>query len=302
MKLTGLGASMVMLGWAICYPMITLSAHYAPIMLTATLRALYAGVLLIVVAVLFKRPVPKTLRDFVYILAIGLTATSLGFWGMFYAGTLVAPGLATVISNSQPLIAAVLGWYVLNERMSKSAVAGAIFGFSGIVVISVDTLLGTSHSLLGIAYILMAALGVAISNILLKLVATKIDVLYAMGFQLVLGSIPLGLMTLIQNQQSAQWSGEFLWILLILTLPGTALPLILWFWLMDKAPLYKLNVFSFLTPIFGLAIGYTYFSESFSLNQWVGIGLIMASIMLVTAPTTRSRGTKYKKTNQSIQP
>ena len=284
---------MVMLGWAICYPMITLSQPYAPIMLTATLRAFFAGILLIVVAVLFKRPVPKTLRDFVYILAIGLTATTLGFWGMFYAGTLVAPGLATVISNSQPLIAAVLGWYVLNERMSKPAVVGAILGFSGIVVISVDTLLGTGHSLLGIAYILLAALGVAISNVLLKLMATKIDVLYAMGFQLMLGSVPLGLMTLFQDQQSAQWSGEFLWILLILALPGTALPLILWFWLMNKAPLYKLNVFSFLTPVFGLTIGYTYFSESFSFNQWAGIGLIIASIILVATTTNQPLGSKH---------
>ena len=284
---------MVMLGWAISYPMITLSEPYAPIMLTATLRAVFAGILLIVVAVLFKRPVPKTLRDFVYILAIGLTATSLGFWGMFYAGTLVAPGLATVISNTQPLIAAVLGWYVLNERMNKPAVVGAILGFSGIVVISVDTLLGTGHSLLGIAYILLAALGVAIGNILLKLVVNKIDILYAMGFQLVLGSIPLGLLTLIQDQQSAHWSGEFLWVLFILALPGTALPLILWFWLMDKAPLYKLNVFSFLTPVFGLTIGYTYFSESFSFNQWAGIGLIIASIILVATTTNQPLGSKH---------
>ena len=121
---------MVMLGWAICYPMITLSEPYAPIMLTATLRAVFAGILLIVVAVLFKRPVPKTLRDFVYILAIGLTATSLGFWGMFYAGTLVAPGLATVISNTQPLIAAVNIVYYQNILVDSVAFGDLFCWFS----------------------------------------------------------------------------------------------------------------------------------------------------------------------------
>ena len=62
---------------------------------------------------------------------------------------------------------------------------------------------------------------------------------------------------------------------------------------MDKAPLYKLNVFSFLTPVFGLTIGYTYFSESFSFNQWAGIGLIIASIILVATTTNQPLGSKH---------
>jgi hypothetical protein len=38
----------------------------------------------------------------------------MGFSGMFLAGGLVSPGLATVLANIQPLIATVLGYFVLN--------------------------------------------------------------------------------------------------------------------------------------------------------------------------------------------
>jgi drug/metabolite transporter (DMT)-like permease len=54
---------------------------------------------------------------------------------------------------------------------------------------------------------------------------------------------------------------------------------------MDTAPLYKLNVYSFLTPIFGLYLGYTYFSESLSPIHWLGVFLVIAAIPLVNSST-----------------
>lgn len=276
-------ATAAMLLWGICYPLITLSLPYAPLMLTAFLRAAFAGMVLIILAKLLGRSMPKGLKVWVYITVIGLTATSIGFWGMFYAGSLISPGLATVITNTQPMIAAVFGWYFLDERLSKTSAVGIIAGFIGILIISVETVLvENSQVIVGIFYILIAATGVAISNILLKKLANKADILYTIGFQLLIGAIPLGLLTVnLPDNYHIPLNLSYLWVLLALALLGTALPYILWFWLMDKAPLYKLNVFSFLTPIFGLILGSVYFSESLSLYQWGGVFIIIVAISWV---------------------
>ncbi len=111
------GAVFTMVLWAICFPLISLSLPYAPIMLTAFLRAAIAGFFLIVIAWMLGRPFPKSTKVCLYILGIGLTATSIGFWGMFYAGSLITPGLATVLTNTQPLIAGLLGWHILGIRI-----------------------------------------------------------------------------------------------------------------------------------------------------------------------------------------
>jgi drug/metabolite transporter (DMT)-like permease len=272
-----------MLLWAICYPLITLSLPYAPIMLTAFLRAALAGMILIVLAKLLGRSMPKGLTVWIHIIVIGLTATSIGFWGMFYAGSLISPGLATVITNTQPMIAAVFGWYFLDERLSKTSAVGIIAGFIGILIISVETVLvENSQMIVGILYILIAATGVAISNVLLKKLSNKADILYTVGFQLLIGAIPLGLLTVnLPDNYQIPLNLSYLSVLLALAVLGTALPYILWFWLMDKAPLYKLNVFSFLTPIFGLILGSVYFSESLSLYQWGGVFIIVVAILWV---------------------
>jgi len=280
---TSLVATTAMLLWAICYPLITLSLPYAPIMLTAFLRAALAGMILIVLAKLLGRSMPKGLTVWIHIIVIGLTATSIGFWGMFYAGSLISPGLATVITNTQPMIAAVFGWYFLDERLSKTSAVGIIAGFIGILIISVETVLvENSQMIVGILYILIAATGVAISNVLLKKLSNKADILYTVGFQLLIGAIPLGLLTVnLPDNYQIPLNLSYLSVLLALAVLGTALPYILWFWLMDKAPLYKLNVFSFLTPIFGLILGSVYFSESLSLYQWGGVFIIVVAILWV---------------------
>ncbi|WP_198325186.1 EamA family transporter [Permianibacter aggregans] len=51
---------------------------------------------------------------------------------------------------------------------------------------------------------------------------------------------------------------------------------------MEKAPLYQLNVYSFLTPIFGLYFGYMFFSESLSFAQWLGVILVIFAIPLAS--------------------
>ena len=143
---------------------------------------------------------------------------------MFYAGSLISPGLATVITNTQPMIAAVLGWYFLDERLSKTSAVGIIAGFIGILIISVETVLvENSQMIVGILYILIAATGVAISNVLLKKLSNKADILYTVGFQLLIGAIPLGLLTVnLPDNYQIPLNLSYLWVLLALALLGTA--------------------------------------------------------------------------------
>ena len=93
---------------ALCYPLITIGLGDAPHLSFAVLRALAAGVALALMALVLRRPMPRGWRTWLGLCAIGLGTTSLGFVGMFHAAEFLAPGLATVIANAQPLIAAIL--------------------------------------------------------------------------------------------------------------------------------------------------------------------------------------------------
>jgi len=274
-----------MLLWAACFPLITIGIALAPHLSFATLRAVIAGLVLVGLALALGRPFPRGRRTWGALGVMGIGATSLGFLGMFHAAEFVSPGLATVIANTQPLLAAGLGAVVLGERLRSMGKAGLMVGFLGIVVIAAPRLLagGQGSYLIGVAYIVLAALGITISNVTIKKIAGQIDPLMAMGVQFLIGSIPLGIVAgMTEDVTSIQWSATFIVVLLVLALFGSALVYVLWMSVLAQVPLYKANAFSFLVPVFGLTMGMLFFGETLGPFELVGIVLAVIGVVMVS--------------------
>lgn len=274
----------VMFLWAICFPLITIGIESSPHLTFAAARAFVAGAALLALGIALKRPFPAGKRLWLLLAMIGFGATTLGFFGMFHAAEFISPGIATVIANTQPLMAAMLAHLILGERLNFVGKLGLTIGFAGIVLMTFPELLTTTrgNSTIGIIYIILAALGITISNVLIKRLAGTVDPLMAMGIQLLIGAVPLAFIAaLTESPGSVQWSGEFIAILLTLALLGTSLVYWLWISLLESVELSKANAFSFLIPIFGLALGAAFFSESYGWAEIAGAGLSILGLDLV---------------------
>ncbi len=277
---------LVMFLWALCFPLIESGLAYAPPMLYAAMRAALSGVVLLVAAGVLRRPPIARGPTWIAIVIVGLTATSMGFFGMFYGGSRVSPGLATVIANTQPLIAAMLAWGILNEAINNWQRLGLALGFTGIVLFSAPSLSTHDMQLSGIGLILMSAVGIAVSNVLLKRLAGKVDILRAMGWQLVIGSAPLAALALsIESVGAIDWSPLFVLNLLALSVLGTSAAFVIWFYLLKRAALTDLNAFTFLTPGFALIMGWLFFAESLDAFTIIGIVISLLGISLVNRAT-----------------
>ncbi len=278
---------LVMFLWAICFPLIVMGLSYAPHLSFAAIRAFLAGIVLLLPAIVMKRPQPRGLNTWLMLMAIGLGATTLGFFGMFHASEFVSPGIATVIANTQPIMAAVLAAVMLKEHLGMRGKMGLLLGFIGIVLIALPALMmktGGDYAV-GITYISMAALGITISNILIRRMAGQLDALVMMGWQLVLGSFFLMILALMTEDVSAiTWNVPFVLSLLGLALPGTALAYWMWCRVLEQMELNLANAYSFLVPVFGLAMGMIFFQESISGLASVGIILTVLGIVVVNWP------------------
>jgi len=276
-------AVLVMFLWTLCFPLISIGLESSPPMVFATLRAVIAGLTLLAAAHLLHLPPIGHADHWRKTVLVGLTVTGLGFFGMFYGGGLVSPGLATVVANTQPLIAAVLAGIWLGERLGRAQRFGLAFGFTGIVVIGINGLQGFAQQGLGITYILLGATGVAVGNVLLKSMADSVDAVRVMGWQLLVGSVPLALMMIVIDESLAiSLNVNFVISLIALSVFGTAAPFVLWVKLLKQADLSQLNAFSFLTPIFGILLGVAFFGEIFNAAMVVGIALSLLGIYLVS--------------------
>jgi drug/metabolite transporter (DMT)-like permease len=282
---------MVMLLWALCYPLIATGLAAAPPLTFAALRSFVAGAGLLLPAFVLRRPLPSGWRIWLGLAGVGVSTTALGFSGMFLAGGLVTPGLATVVANAQPLIAAVLAYIVLQERLGPRRRMGLLLGLAGILLVALPGFgAGGNSSLPGVGFVLMGAVGVAVGNVLLKRLTGQVDLLMATGWQFVLGGLFLwAAAQLFETPGQIVWSASFVAVLLVLSLLGTALAFALWFSLLHRDDLTRLNTFTFLTPVFALVIGYVSFNERLGAFEIGGIALILASVWWIshTSPTVR---------------
>jgi drug/metabolite transporter (DMT)-like permease len=280
------GAVLVMFLWSICFPMISIGLDYSPPLIFAALRAALSGLILLLIAQIQRRPAVRGAFVWRGIVVVGLTATTIGFFGMFLGGGRVSPGLATVVANIQPLVAAVIAWLFLDEQLTSIQRWGLLLGFAGIVVIGLSMKTGSETQLFGLLLILIAAVGIAISNVLMKRIAGHVDILRAMGWQLAIGSVPLALLSILfEDIHTIDWSLPFVLNLIVLSVAGTSAAFALWFFLLQRAKLSQLNVFTFLTPIFGLAMGAMFFAEQLHAVAIIGIGLSLVGIYAVSRPS-----------------
>lgn len=284
-----LSAIAVMILWASCYPLITIGLAFAPHLTFAALRAVIAGSALLLVALCLKEPFPKDRATWGWIGLAGLGMTAFGYFGMFHAAEFVAPGLATIVANTQPIFAALLAFVLLGERLGSRGWIGMLLGFVGVFIVAGPQIfVGDGQSTgVGVLYVLLAALGVAAGNVAIKKLANNVGAAMAMGLQLLIGAIPLAIIALLtENPRDLQWTTGFVVSLLGLALPGTALAFWLWQSTLRTLPLSKANVFSFLVPFFGITIGTLFFSEPLTATVLIGVGLSAYGVYLAARPET----------------
>ena len=276
--------------WALCYPLIVLGLDNAPHITFAALRALIAGITLLIIAIILGRPQPRGLAIWMMLIWIGIGATTLGFYGMFHASEFVSPGLATVITNIQPMLTAVLAALILNEKITTNIKFGLILGFIGVLFIASTSYLDSSDKSLntqGLFYLLLAVVGIVSSNILIKKIVGKIDGLIAMGWQLIFGSIFLWVIAIsTENVFEINWSIDFIISLFGLAILGTALAFWLWFLVLEKVELSFANSYNFLVPVFGIIMGILFYDEKIGLLTGIGIAIIIVGLLLVNSASS----------------
>ena len=277
-------AVLVAILWAICFPFIELGHRTVPPLQFATLRALIASLSILIPALIFSSKSFLSLSFWMASFGVGITYTTMGFGGMFLTEGRIAPGMATVLTNIQPFLASVTAYFVLSEKLSKGVIKGLILGFIGVLIIALPNLTSDQSAdyAIGIGYILLGAFGTAFGNVLMKKYANQHNPILLTAGQLLMGSLLLFFASFwLGGWKPINWHPSFFWSLLILAIPGTSLAVVIWMYLLKSVSVTRLNVFTFLTPVFGLIIGLIFFGERISVLEFFGILVIFGGLYFI---------------------
>jgi len=266
--------------YAACFAVIKAGLAFAPPLLFGGLRALIGGVALLGLIVVLRQPLLPPRESWGGVLALALTATTLGFGAMSLSPGRTGAGIASVLGNTQPLIVAVLAVAFLGERMTRSRWITLALGLTGVTLISWQALAGPdAHGLSGAALALTASAGAAVGSVIFKRMRVTTGLLAITAWQLILGSLPLlAVSALVERQVPVSWNVQFVGQLLFLGLVGTSFVSAAWYWLVQRGELSHLALFLFLVPVFGLGVAALVFGERVSLLESAGLLLTVVGI------------------------
>ena len=267
---------------AACYPAIKAGLEFAPSLLFAGLRTLVGGLALLLVLVLRRKPLWPETRLARWILPLGLLATTLTFEAMFASPAYTGAGIASVLGNTQPLIIIVLAALFLGEKVGPSKALALLLGMGGVTLLALPSLRGQiGHNLIGAALALGSSVSAAVASVTIKKLRAGKDLMSLTAWQLIAGSVVLlGLSAVFEQQETIEWTGGFVGILLFLAFAGTALSTWLWFWLLQRTEASRLSLYLFLVPVFGLLIAIGGFGERLNALQAGGVALILLGVVL----------------------
>lgn len=266
--------------YAVCFVLINAGLAYAPPLAFAGLRLALAGAAVLGIVVALRQPLLPARRLWPWILVLALVATAAAYGAMFVSPGQAGVGIASVLGNLQPIFVVGLAALVLGERMSRGDWVTLVLGGLGAVVIALPALRNRgAGGLTGPALALAASLGFAIGSVVIKRIEPGSDLLTVTGWQFLIGGLPLlGASALVERHAPVRWTAEFVGVLLVLALVGTALATVGWYWLVQREEVGRLSMFFFLVPVFGLGLAMAIYGEAMSLPAIVGVALIFAGI------------------------
>ena len=279
----------------------------------AAFRLLPAGLLILLVAAYLKLPQPKTWQAWLWIGLFALVDGAM-FQGFLTTGLVhTGAGIGAVLIDAQPLVVALLSRWLFAEIIGFWGWLGLFIGILGIclcglpeswlydlfdggidvadVIASGGQLTVSSILESGELLMVLAALSMSLGTIIVRYVKEYADPLVATGWHMILGGIPLMVMSWfwetnqISNLQLNDWLG-----LSYATIFGTAITYGIFFYLAAKGNITSVSALIFLTPVFALLLSNLLLDEQLTILQWIGVGFTLISVYLVNQRLEISRG------------
>ncbi len=265
-------------------------------MFMAAIRLIPAGILLIFGAAYFGKQQPKGWQAWLWISLFALVDGTM-FQGFLAQGLVrTNAGLGSLLIDSQPLAVAVMAAVLYKEKIGIWAALGLLLGVFGIGLIGLPAelitalLTGNFAAILqagvftvGEWFMLGASLSMAIGTILIRPVVRYADPVMATGWHMVIGGLPLLLISTQIEQNQWQDLSAWGWLgMAYMTIMGSAIAYGLFFLFASSGSLTTLSALTFSTPVFALMFSSLFLDENLTLVQWLGVILTLSSIYLVS--------------------
>ena len=267
--------------WGASFLFIRIAAPVLGPLVLVDARVTIAGVVLLCYAVLVRQ-MPAFRTQWRAFLILGALNAAMPFLLIAQAVIHLNASLAAILNATTPLFTAVVAAWWLKEPLTARQAYGLILGIIGVaILVGWSPLPLTLPVILAAGASLIGALCYAIGGVYAKRTFQDTPPLaLSIGQQLGAGIL---LLPLAMVSPPPTWPTlTVIWAVVGLALLSTAFAYLLYFRLIGSIGPTKTLTVTFLVPVFGLIWGMLILDEPVNLGMLGGLGVILASVLLVT--------------------
>ncbi|HMB01408.1 MAG TPA: DMT family transporter [Spirochaetota bacterium] len=271
--------------WSTAFVFAKTALRYNTPFMTAGQRFMLAGIILLPFSgspLAFLKYIKKNL---IFIMLISLFQTVL-LYGIFFTALKVVGGAqAAIVIGSAPLVSAVISHFMQhNDKLSPAKFISLLTGLCGIVLISITTKpwqAGGMIQFCGIMALLLGTVFSAMGNVLGAKYKSRVKPRQLTCCQIFTGGVILFLIGMLYEEgplliTAGRYYISLLWLSFI-----SAAGFTIWYSLLKKVKVSRLNLWKFIIPVNGAVLSWCFLSkESPSLTGITGMVFTALAIFL----------------------
>ncbi|WP_092459158.1 EamA family transporter [Thermoflavifilum thermophilum] len=280
-----LAVALVSFFWGTTYPAIRVGVAHMPGLMLASVRQTLAGTLLILFYLLKGQALPRP-SEMGKLLIMGFLLLGISNGLLSWAEQYLPSGLAAIMAATCPLAIVWFSiWFMPGSRFTAGLYLGMVLGLCGIVIIFSPEIFHTpTHGfLLGAGLILCSVISWAGGTIYAARHPLSLPLLYATGWQMLLGGMTLMPICVFTGQSIplSRIPSEAWWAIGYLIVFGSMIGYVAYVYAISTLPPAQVSIYAYINPLVAVAIGVWWLKEPLTLRTILGAGVTLCGVYLV---------------------
>ncbi len=283
--------------WGTTWLAIRIGLETVPPFLSAGVRCLAAAVILYGIVRFQKLPVPMTASAWKVYLSLGVLTIGVPFALIYWGQQYIPTGLSSILFGAFPFCVAVLSHLMLrDEPMTFSKGVAIVLGFAGVVIIYYsESSIADPRAFLGMSAVLISVILQALALILIKKHGEPVSPLSMNFVGMAMGGIMVLLLSVaVEGERTVAWTAPAILSLAYLTLVGSVVTFVAYYWLLKKIDAVYVSLSSFINPIVAVVLGALILGERMPPTVFTGAALVMVGLLVANGKGIYARVRKQE--------
>ena len=279
--LTAAASALFIFFWASGFVSAKYGLPYAEPFTFLSLRFALAVAILLPLCLLWRARWPRSPAELGHVVVAGALVQSVYLIGVFQGiGLGLSTGVMALIVGLQPLITGALAAAALGERVSLRQWLGLALGFGGLGLVVAEKVDFQSGAGWGAGFAVLGLLGITFGTLYQKRFCQGADIRTSVTIHNFTSALLIGPLALGFETMRVDWTGEFLFALLWLTIGLSGIAIALYYYLLRHGAAARVTSLIYLSPPTTALMGWAMFQEIMPPLAILGMAVAVAGVAL----------------------